>query len=281
MAKRISPKESDGARRPSRRAGANRSAQRDGRVEKALRGDAVSGDASKAEIPRPGAIFDPVARALEWLGDKWTLVVVRHLLLAPCGFQDLRRRTGIAPRVLSARLRQLQADGLVTREAGERGIYSVTSSAHDLAPVIAALARWYVLHAVEDLELDLERFSETSAQSILESLPFLLREDRARGVQLVFEIRLIGPGGGVWSVAIDDGACRVTLGFAANADVRYTAETRVWCGVALGFLDPRDARKRGLLEKEGGREALDHFFHQIARPRIDGGCATNSKGDTR
>ena len=83
MAKRISRKESDGARRPSRGAGANRSAQRGGRVEKALRGDAVSGDASKAEIPRPGAIFDPVARALEWLGDKWTLVVVRHLLLAP------------------------------------------------------------------------------------------------------------------------------------------------------------------------------------------------------
>lgn len=226
--------------------------------------------APRAPIPRPGAIFDPVARALDWLGDKWTLVLVRHLLLAPCGFQELRRRTGIAPRVLSARLRQLQEDGLVAREDGERGIYSVTSGAHDLAPVISALARWYVLHAALDLELDHERFSETSAQSILESLPFLLREERARGVQLVFEIRLTGAGGGVWSIAIDDGACRVAAGFAANADVRYTAETRIWCAVALGFLDPRDARKRGLLQKEGGREALDHFFHQIARPREPG-----------
>jgi DNA-binding HxlR family transcriptional regulator len=223
-----------------------------------------------AAIPRPAAIFDPVARALDWLGDKWTLVLVRHLLLGPCGFQELRRRTGIAPRVLSARLRKLQADGLVERADGERGLYAVSASAHDLAPVISALARWYVLHAVEDLELDLERFSETSAQSIFESLPFLLRQDRARGVQLVFEIRLTGAGGGVWSVAIDDGACRVAPGFAAHADVRYTAETRLWCAVALGFLDPRDARKRGLLQKEGGREALDHFFHQIARPREQG-----------
>jgi DNA-binding HxlR family transcriptional regulator len=226
---------------------------------------------SRAEraIPRPAAIFDPVARALDWLGDKWTLVLVRHLLLAPCGFQELRRRTGIAPRVLSSRLRQLQTDGLVAHEEGERGLYSATASAHDLAPVISSLAHWYVRHATTDLELDLERFNETSAQSIMEALPFLLREERARGVQLVFEVRLTGAGGGVWTVAIEDGSCRVTQGFAPRADVQYTADARVWCAVALGFLDPRDARKRELLSKQGGREALDHFFHQIARPRGD------------
>jgi DNA-binding HxlR family transcriptional regulator len=259
MAKRISRRESDGARRPSR-AGADRPARRAGRA---------LGDRSAA-IPRPGAIFDPVARALGWLGDKWTLVLVRHLLLAPCGFQELRRRTGIAPRVLSARLRQLQRDGLVVREDGERGGYSATARAQDLAPVIAALARWYVLHALEDLELDRERFSETSAQSIMEALPFLLREERARGVQLVFEVRLTGAGGGVWTVAIDDGTCRVTQGFAPRADVQYTADARTWCAVALGFLDPRDARKRELLTKQGGREALDQFFHQVARPGAGG-----------
>ena len=263
MAKRISRKESDGARRPSRRVGAKGSPRRAGPMR-------TAGSSSLAAIPRPAGIFDPVAQALSWLGDKWTLVLVRHLLLAPCGFQELRRRTGIAPRVLSARLRQLQADGLVSREEGERGVYSASASAHDLAPVISALARWYVLHAVEDLELDLERFNETSAQSIMEALPFLLREERARGVHVVFEIRLRGDGGGVWTVAIEDGACRVVRGFATRADVRYTAEARVWCAVALGFLDPRDARKRELLDKQGGREALDHFFHQIARPSASG-----------
>ena len=264
MAKRISHRESDGARRPSRSGGAKRSPRRAGRVRQP-RGANGNG-AALAAIPRPAGIFDPIARALDWLGDKWTLVVVRHLLLAPCGFQELRRRTGIAPRVLSARLRRLQEDGLVAREDGERGVYSASVSAHDLAGVISALSRWYVLHAVEDLELDLDRFTETSAQSIMEALPFLLREERARGVQLVFEVRLTGEGGGVWSVAIDDGVCRVTQGFAPRADVQYTADARVWCAVALGFLDPRDARKRELLTKQGGREALDHFFHQIARP---------------
>jgi DNA-binding HxlR family transcriptional regulator len=250
MPKRISRRESDSKRRAAR-ATARRPRRR---------------GAGRAQIPRPAQIFDPVARALDWLGDKWTLVLVRHLLLHPCGFQELRRRTGIAPRVLSARLRQLQGDGLVAREEGERGVYSAAPSAHDLAPVISALARWYVHHAAIDLELDLERFTETSAQSIMEALPFLLREERARGVQIVFEVRLTGAGGGVWTVAIDDGVCRVTPDFAPNADVHYTADARVWCAVALGFLDPRDARKRELLTKQGGREALDHYFHQLARP---------------
>ena len=50
-------------------------------------------------------------------------------------------------------------------------------------------------------------FSATSARSILESLPFLLREERAAGVDLTFEIRLTGLGGGVWTVRIVDGAC--------------------------------------------------------------------------
>ena len=110
------------------------------------------------------------------------------------------------------------------------------------------------------------QFTETSAQSILESLPFLLRDERARGVSLVFEIRLTGAGGGVWTVRIEGGACTVEPGFADRADVRYTADARAWCGVALGRLDPREAVRTGALTKEGGPEALDHFFHQVGRP---------------
>ena len=64
-------------------------------------------------IPRPSGIFDPVGRALDAIGDRWTLSLIRQLLLGPAGFQELRKRTGIAPRVLSGRLRQLVAGGLV------------------------------------------------------------------------------------------------------------------------------------------------------------------------
>ncbi len=225
--------------------------------------------ARASAIPRPGEVFDPVARALDVVGDKWTLVLVRHLLNGPRGFQELRQRTGIAPRVLSNRLRQLAAAGFVASEEGEghRSVYVATERATDLEPIIASIARWYVHHAVEDLDLDIQQFTETSPLSILESLPFLLRDDRARRANVTFELRLTGEGGGVWSIHIRDGQCRVEPGFASGADVRYTADARIWCAVALGLLDARDAAKRGLLAKEGGREAMDPYFHQLARPQ--------------
>ncbi|MCP3986226.1 MAG: winged helix DNA-binding protein [bacterium] len=228
----------------------------------------MSEHASPTLIRRPGEIFDPVARALDWIGDKWALVLIRHLLRGPRGFQELRQRTGITQRVLSNRLRQLTAAGFVgTAETeGGRQAYAATDRARELEPIIAALARWYVHHAVEELDLDIQQFTETSAISILESLPFLLREELAADADVVFELRLTGDGGGVWSIHIHQGQCRVESGFATGADVRYTADARIWCAVALGLLDARDAAKRGLLQKEGGREAMDPFFHQLARP---------------
>ena len=248
-----------------------------------------NGDAPASGIPRPGQIFDPVARALDVVGDRWTLVLVRHLLTSPKGFKELRVRTGIAPRVLSTRLRQLVDNGFVEPVAeGSRSAYAVTDKGRSLEPIISAIARWYVHHAVADLELDTARFTDTTPLSVLNSLPFLLREERARGVDLTFEIRLTGDGGGVWTVSIADGTCSVTPGFATKADVRYTADARAWCGVALGMLDPRDAFKRGLMTKEGGREALDHYFHQIhknARPedaqRADGERSSTQRRNSK
>ena len=220
---------------------------------------------SRSIIPRPGEIFDPVARGLEVIGDRWTLVLVRQLLGGARGFQELRVRTGIAPRVLSLRLKQLVADGFVeSKSEGNRSLYAVSNRGRSLEPIIAATARWWVHNGIEDLEIDTQQFTDTSAQSVIESLPFLLREDRASEAEVTFEIRLTGEGGGVWTVVITKGHCEVQAGFAAHADVRYTAEARIWCGVALGLIDARDAVRRGGMTKDGGKAAMDHYFHQIA-----------------
>ncbi len=219
----------------------------------------------RREIPEPAKIFDPVARALEVIGDRWTLVLVRQLLIAPRGFQELRHRTGIAPRVLSSRLRQLTSDGFVEQvQHGTRSLYSVTERGRSLEPIIASIARWWVRDGLRDLDVDANKFTETSPQSILESLPFLLRDEKA-DESVTFEIRLTGEGGGVWTVAIEDGHCEVHPDFATNADVRYTADAKVWCAVALGLADARDMHKRGLLTKDGSAPAMHEYFHQIAR----------------
>jgi DNA-binding HxlR family transcriptional regulator len=219
---------------------------------------------SGSAIPRPEGIFDPVARALEVIGDRWTLVLVRQLLGASRGFQELRQRTGIAPRVLSSRLRELVAKGFVkTLAEGSRSVYALTEEGRLLEPIVVAIGRWWIQRGLEALGIDARRFTETSAQSVLEALPFMVREERARDVDLSFEIRLEGAGGGVWSVRIHDGTCSVKPGFAERADVRYTADAGIWCGVALGLLDARDVFQRGLMTKEGGRWAMDHYFYQV------------------
>jgi len=78
-------------------------------------------------VPKPDEIFDPVGRGLDVIGDRWTLVLVRHLLGANRGFQELRKRTGIAPRVLSSRLRQLAADGFIESVA-DGGVWRLMNS---------------------------------------------------------------------------------------------------------------------------------------------------------
>jgi DNA-binding HxlR family transcriptional regulator len=236
----------------------------------------ASGGGRRA-IPRPGEIYDPVARALDVIGDRWSLVLVRHLLLGPKGFQELRHRTGIAPRVLSSRLRDLAANGFVESAGdGQRAPYQLTDRGRTLEPIVSAIARWFTQEGARALQIDGDRFTETSPQSIIESLPFLLREDRARGADVTFEIRLTGEGGGVWAVRIHDGTCSIQPDFAERADVRYTADAKEWCGVALGVTEARDAVKRGLMTREGAGRAMDHYFHQIYHPGREARAADRS-----
>ena len=224
----------------------------------------------RPSIPTPGKIFDHVARALEIIGDRWTLVLVRHLLSGKKGFQELRMRTGIAPRVLSSRLRQLASDGFVEREGEKtRAQYQLTDRGHSLEPIVSSIALWWTRQPVELFEIEPERFTETSPQSILESLPFLLRDRAGKEDVVTFEIRLTGEGGGVWAVKIHGEHCEVIPGFADGADVRYTADARLWCGVALGIADAREAVKNGQLIKEGGPQAMDQYFHQLYRPQAN------------
>ena len=95
--------------------------------------------------------FCPAARALETIGEKWSLLIVRDLLAGPRRFSDLRRSlAAITPKWLSARLRVLEADGIVTREvAGEREVwYRLTPKGQALEPVFDALLVWGMDHAL-------------------------------------------------------------------------------------------------------------------------------------
>ena len=107
---------------------------------------------TKPTRPRGGyGHFCPAARALEVVGEKWSLLVVRDLLAGPRRFSDLRRSlTTITPKWLSARLRALEVDGIVEREErGQREVwYRLTPKGQALEPVFDALLVWGLDHAV-------------------------------------------------------------------------------------------------------------------------------------
>ena len=95
--------------------------------------------------------FCMVARALERVGDRWSLLLIRDLLTGPKRFTDLMERLGgITPKTLSVRLRELEDDGLVAvdREPGRREVwYRLTPDGADLGPVIDELSWWGLRHA--------------------------------------------------------------------------------------------------------------------------------------
>ncbi len=100
----------------------------------------------------------PVAKSLEFLGERWTLLVIRDLLGGPRRFQDLQASLdGIAPNVLSERLKSLEGHGVVVRqfysEHPPRAEYALTPRGRELGVVVGALALWGSKHLHRDTAL--------------------------------------------------------------------------------------------------------------------------------
>lgn len=88
----------------------------------------------------------PIAHSTGLVGDRWSILIVRELLMGQTRFQDLQAQTGATSQMLAARLKRLQADGLIERHAYSerppRHEYRLTEKGLHLMPVILALRAW-------------------------------------------------------------------------------------------------------------------------------------------
>ncbi|MDA1326628.1 MAG: helix-turn-helix domain-containing protein [Proteobacteria bacterium] len=107
--------------------------------------------------------FCPVAKATEIIGEKWTLLILRELLLGTCRFNDFQRSLSrMSPTILTKRLKHLEERGVVIRKplSGQRGYeYRLTPAGKELEPLIETLAVWGMRWArgqMSDDELDVE-----------------------------------------------------------------------------------------------------------------------------
>lgn len=130
----------------------------------------------------------PVAAGLDILGDRWVLLICRELLISDQRFTDLRAALpGLAPNLLTERLRSLQAAGLVeTAELpppAARTVYRLTEEGHGVTPILRALARFGVQH------LDGDPSATIDARRALHSLilPWRKRIEATMRVRLVLD----------------------------------------------------------------------------------------------
>ncbi|WP_020673419.1 winged helix-turn-helix transcriptional regulator [Amycolatopsis nigrescens] len=92
----------------------------------------------------------PVARAVDVIGDRWSLLIIRDAMDGARSFTDFQQRTGIARNILADRLRKLAAYGLIAQvdaSSGKRRVYALTAAGKDLFPVIVTLRQWGERHA--------------------------------------------------------------------------------------------------------------------------------------
>jgi DNA-binding HxlR family transcriptional regulator len=112
----------------------------------------VSTNIESAAGQRPtGPRVCSIADALELVGDRWSLLVLREIGLGVRRFKDIRTNTGAPPETLTTRLRQLEEGGVVIRqrycERPPRDEYVLTEAGQDILPVLGALRQWGEKHA--------------------------------------------------------------------------------------------------------------------------------------
>jgi DNA-binding HxlR family transcriptional regulator len=103
-------------------------------------------------MPKPYNQTCPIAQALDIVGDRWTLLIVRDLFLGQCRFSALLASSpGIPPKLLSGRLKRLEQRGLIERVVYSqyplRAEYRLTDEGLTLAPVLGAILTWGLEHS--------------------------------------------------------------------------------------------------------------------------------------
>ncbi len=223
-----------------------------------------------------------VARALDLIGERWTLLIVRELLTGPKRYKDLLDGLpGIGTNLLAARLRHLESADVIRREvlpppAGST-VYELTDIGQQLESVVMAIGLWGArLMRMPLLETDVvlpnayfvamrARFKREAALGVNET--YVLRVDRQ-----VFEVR------------VQDGRCFTRQGASSSprsATATFTLGVGTLNALLLEGLAAEDALRTGQVKVDGDPRALERFLSMFrllqAMPPADDDAAATAK----
>jgi DNA-binding HxlR family transcriptional regulator len=198
-----------------------------------------------------------IAHALDLVGERWALLVVRELLLGPKRFTDLRAGLpGVSANILSQRLRELEADGIVARSTlpppAPAAVYALTARGAELEPVVLALGGWGVRSPT------LPRDAPLGVDSVILSLQMqVTRTDPPA----TYELRL---GEYRFAVRLRDGRVDVARGPAEHPEAVIATTPRTLDAIVSGERTLDDVLAAGEATVDGDERAAARFATYFA-----------------
>jgi DNA-binding HxlR family transcriptional regulator len=201
-----------------------------------------------------------IARGLEVLGGRWTLLIARELLIGPRRFTDLEANLpGIPSSLLGERLRELLGADLVQRRRlpppAASTVYELTQAGRALDEVVLAIGRWGALFGRRVAPDDASR-----REWQLYALKGAFRPEAATRVTRTFEMHL---GDQVLTAEVRPARLTLSEGSAVAPDLVVKTEFRTFMDLAAGRLALTHARKRGLITFEGGRSGDSDLLFEL------------------
>jgi DNA-binding HxlR family transcriptional regulator len=195
------------------------------------------------------------AHALDLVGERWALLVLRELMLGPKRFTDLKTDlSGISANVLTQRLEGLEATGLLRRRKlpppSAAQVYELTDWGYEAEPIIQSLGRWATRSPAHDPSLPL------SATSLMLSFRTMQSRERLGDLSATVGFRI---GDQTFVARIADGRVHAERGDPEEADVVFTGAPEAIAGAVYGGVPFEALAAAGALKVEGD-EALARRF---------------------
>lgn len=193
-----------------------------------------------------------LAKALDAVGDRWSLLIVRELWLrGPSRYTDLRNGLpGIATNLLGERLRHLEEVGVVRRQAAAPPVpatlFDLTESGRDLEPVLMALGRWGTRFMIEDP-------ADAAFRAHWLSFPVseFLRDSAPEDPPVTIAVNT---GGESAVIRVASGSVTTEMGTDDDAALTIDGPPHPVVGLLTGYLAPVEAREMGVVL--GGDESV-------------------------
>jgi DNA-binding HxlR family transcriptional regulator len=202
--------------------------------------------------------FCALALALDVIGERWTLLIIRELLAGPRRFKDLLSGLpDISTNLLSERLKQLEVQQIIQRRvlpppAGST-VYELTEFGQGLETAVLELGKW----GSRLLPPSLDGLALPSLGATTLAIKAFFHPEQAHDINETFELHL---GDEVLQVQVREGALQVQQGQSVKADVILHMEMGVFMGLFSGQLRPEAALSGKLLQVDGDPEGLKRFL---------------------